>query len=64
MPQNPGTARKPPPRRAPVNIGNGNASLITILYQPHKRIFPYGYPAAFVPNIHHQYILILENEQA
>jgi len=35
---------------------------ITILYQRHKRIFPYGYPAAYVPNIHHQYILILQNE--
>ena len=35
---------------------------ITILYQPHKRIFPYGYPAAFVPNIHHQYILILQRD--
>jgi DNA modification methylase len=34
---------------------------ITILYQRHKRIFPYGYPAAFVPNIHHQYIVILQN---
>jgi len=34
---------------------------ITILYQRHKRIFPYGYPAAYVPNIHHQYILILQN---
>jgi DNA modification methylase len=36
---------------------------ITILYQRHKRIFPYGYPAAFVPNIHHQYIVILQNTQ-
>jgi DNA modification methylase len=34
---------------------------ITILYQRHKRIFPYGYPYSFVPNLHHQYILILEN---
>jgi len=34
---------------------------ITILYQRHKRIFPYGYPAAYVPNIHHQYIIILQN---
>lgn len=34
---------------------------ITILYQRHKRVFPYGYPAAFVPNLHHQYILILQN---
>lgn len=36
---------------------------ITILYQRHKRIFPYGYPAAFVPNIHHQYILIFQSEK-
>ncbi|MDD3906223.1 MAG: DNA methyltransferase [Candidatus Omnitrophica bacterium] len=34
---------------------------ITILYQRHKKIFPYGYPASYVPNIHHQYILILQN---
>jgi DNA modification methylase len=34
---------------------------ITILYQPHKRVFPYGYPFAYVPNLHHQYILILQN---
>jgi len=33
---------------------------ITILYQRHKRIFPYGYPYSFVPNLHHQYIVILE----
>jgi DNA modification methylase len=36
---------------------------IIILYQRHKRVFPYGYPAAFVPNIHHQYILVLQNER-
>ena len=36
---------------------------VTILYQTHKRVFPYGYPAAYVPNIHHQYILILRNEK-
>jgi DNA modification methylase len=36
---------------------------ITILYQRHKRVFPYGYPAAYVPNLHHQYILILKNEK-
>jgi len=35
---------------------------ITVLYQTHKRVFPYGYPAAYVPNIHHQYVLILRNE--
>ncbi len=36
---------------------------LTILYQPHKRVLPYGYPAAYVPNLHHQYILILRNEK-
>jgi len=35
---------------------------ITILYQRHKRIFPYGYPHAYVPNLHHQYILILQKQ--
>jgi len=34
---------------------------ITVLYQTHKRVFPYGYPYSYVPNIHHQYILILQN---
>lgn len=37
---------------------------ITILYQRHKRVFPYGYPFAYVPNIHHQYILILQNTKS
>lgn len=36
---------------------------LTVLYQRHKRIFPYGYPYAFVPNIHHQYIVILQKEK-
>jgi DNA modification methylase len=36
---------------------------ITILYQRHKRVFPYGYPFSFVPNIHHQFILIMQNEK-
>lgn len=34
---------------------------LSVLYQRHKRIFPYGYPYAYVPNIHHQFILILQN---
>jgi DNA modification methylase len=37
---------------------------LTILYQSHKRVFPYGYPAAFVPNLHHQYIVIMRNEKS
>ena len=36
---------------------------IKILYQRHKRVFPYGYPTAYVPNFHHQYILILQNQK-
>lgn len=34
---------------------------LTVLYQRHKRVFPYGYPYAYVPNIHHQYIVIVQN---
>lgn len=33
---------------------------LTVLYQRHKRIFPYGYPYSYVPNIHNQFILILQ----
>lgn len=33
---------------------------LKVLYQRHKRVFPYGYPYAYVPNIHNQYILILQ----
>lgn len=36
---------------------------LKVLYQRHKKIFPYGYPYAYVPNIHHQYIVILQNER-
>ncbi len=34
---------------------------LSVLYQRHKRVFPYGYPYAYVPNVHHQFILILYN---
>jgi DNA modification methylase len=37
---------------------------LKVLYQRHKRVFPYGYPFAYVPNIHHQFILILQNAKA
>lgn len=30
-----------------------------VLYQRHKRVFPYGYPYAYVPNVHHQNIVVL-----
>jgi len=33
---------------------------INIMYQKFKRVFPYGYPYSYVPNLHHQYALILQ----
>lgn len=36
---------------------------IKILYQRHKSIFPYGYPYSFVPNVHHQNVLIFQNSR-
>lgn len=33
---------------------------IKIMYQKHKRVFPYGYPYSYVPNLHHQYALVLQ----
>ncbi|MCB9800472.1 MAG: DNA methylase [Candidatus Omnitrophica bacterium] len=44
-----------------LEAGNYALKGITILYQRHKKVFPYGYPYSYVPNIHHQYILILQN---
>jgi len=34
---------------------------ITILVQNRKKVYPYGYPTTYVPNVHHQYILIFRN---
>jgi DNA modification methylase len=36
---------------------------LKVLFQRHKKIFPYGYPFSYVPNIHHQFILILQNNK-
>lgn len=36
---------------------------VKVLYQRHKKIFPYGYPYSYVPNIHNQFILILQKPQ-
>lgn len=46
-------------------LEKGNFALkgITVLYQRFKKVFPYGYPYSYVPNIHHQYILILQNKK-
>lgn len=43
--------------------GNFKLKGIKILYQRHKSIYPYGYPFTFVPNIHHQNVLIFENKK-
>ena len=37
---------------------------LKVLYQRHKKVYPYGYPFSYVPNIHHQYILILQKPKA
>jgi DNA modification methylase len=37
---------------------------VTILEQGHKSLKPYGYPFAYVPNVHHQYLLIFRKPQA
>jgi DNA modification methylase len=37
---------------------------LIVLYQNHKRVFPYGYPYAYVSNLHHQYIIILKKDRA
>lgn len=34
-----------------------------ILLQNHKSLLPYGYPFAYVENMHHQYILIFKKEK-
>lgn len=35
---------------------------MNVLYQRHKRVFPYGYPAAYVSNVHHQNIVIMRKD--
>lgn len=36
---------------------------VKILLQNHKSLLPYGYPFAYVENIHHQYILIFRKDR-
>lgn len=35
---------------------------VKILIQNHKSLLPYGYPFAYVENIHHQYVLIFQKK--
>lgn len=37
---------------------------VKVLLQNHKSLKPYGYPFAYVQNVHHQYILILQKKNA
>lgn len=45
--------------------GSGDRRLvlqgISIVVQDQKRLFAYGYPTTYVPNIHHHYVLIYRN---
>ena len=36
---------------------------VKVLLQNHKSLLPYGYPFAYVENIHHQYILIFRKDK-
>lgn len=36
---------------------------VKVLLQNHKTLLPYGYPFAYVENIHHQYVLIFRKEK-
>ena len=36
---------------------------VKVLLQNHKTLLPYGYPFAYVENIHHQYILIFRKDR-
>lgn len=33
---------------------------LCVIVQDHKRLYPYGYPYSYVPNIHHQNVVILQ----
>ncbi|MCE1168213.1 MAG: site-specific DNA-methyltransferase [Sphingobacteriia bacterium] len=44
-------------------LGNFSLKGVRILHQKFKSIYPYGYPFSFVPNIHHQYVLILQKNK-
>lgn len=39
-----------------------NLKGIKILHQKFKSIYPYGYPYSFVPNVHHQNVLIFQKK--
>jgi DNA modification methylase len=42
------------------SLGNFKLKGIKILHQKFKSIYPYGYPYSFVPNVHHQNVLIFQ----
>jgi DNA modification methylase len=44
------------------NLCNRTIQLVgvSMLEQPNKKLYPYGYPFCYIPNIHHQYILLFQ----
>lgn len=40
-----------------------NLQGVKVLLQNHKTLLPYGYPFAYVENIHHQYVLIFRKDK-
>lgn len=46
-------------RELPANSG-WVLQAVNVVLQNHKRLYPYGYPYAYVPNIHHQFLLIFK----
>jgi DNA modification methylase len=49
-------------RDLPVN-SKWRLQAVNVILQNHKRLFPYGYPYAYVPNIHHQFLLIFRRSK-
>ena len=48
------------------NLNNSSILMlqgVKLLIQNHKSLLPYGYPFAYVENIHHQFILVFRKEQ-
>lgn len=41
-------------------LGRWSLKGVKIMYQKHKKVFPYGYPYSYVPNLHHQYALVFQ----
>ena len=45
-------------------LGKWTLKGISIIHQKNKRVFPYGYPYSYVPNLHHQYALVFQRTES